>query len=264
MSEQATEQKPAAATTTPPPVAGQSGESAPAQTQAAPTTEQPKPQEQTKPQTPSDFFRQREGKREKKATERVAELERELAKSKATPAAPSEPEAPSLIDEPEKWAASVIEKAKRETFAALEVRQKEQEADARFVKSAETATDWLRTRSHLKEDANLAKEVFETIKAKYSDIGGINPEAAARLAYDDVCAAKGIVPDAAGYKPGGLEAQGGTASGGVRQSAPAAGGKRVFQKGTVEAYIFEAKPGTAEYSKRLAEVEEAHREGRIR
>lgn len=268
MSEATTETKPAVSATTPEPVTGQPGETKPAATAPAAvteTTQTPKPQEDSKPKNAADFFRQREEKREKKAQDRVAELEKIVTElqAKVVSEPKREPEPPSLLDDPENWAKNVAKEAEAKALAALEARQKQSQDDADFEKSAVSATDWLRTRSHISEDAALAKEVLETVRAKYAHIGATDPQAATRLAYLDVCGAKGIVPDMDGFKPGGFQAQGGASSAGVRPSAPA-GAKRVFQKGEVEKYIFDGIPGTPEFTRRLAEIEEAGKEGRVK
>ena len=222
---------------------------------AAPVTEKP---------GPKDFFKQRDDRREKKATERVAELEKKLAEleSAKTPKE-AEPAPVSFLDNPDEWAKNERERMKTEVFSELERRQSESKVQAEFRQASESAAEWLLTRSHLKEDKAFLNDVAVLVEDKYSHVAAVDPSAAAELAYIYACKAKGITPDIEGLVSAGMDATKGAASSGVRQSAPATG-KRVFARGEGEKYINQAKPGSAEYSARINEVEEAHREGRIK
>ena len=209
---------------------------------------------------PADFFRQREDKREKKAQDRVAELEKKISElEKARPA--SQAEAPvAFIDDPDKWAQGVSERAEQRALDAIEHR----EAVARFNQSAGKAVAWLLTRSHIREDVKLANDVRAVVQERYQHIFQVDPEVAIEKAYMAVCEAKGISPDMGAFKKDSLNASGGTSTSGARASA-AAGGKRVFNRGEGDKYVMAGgQPGSEEYMRRLSEVEEARKDGRIR
>lgn len=256
----------ATAETSPPQVTTEAAPSA-AAAPGAPPAPVVKPTEKAEPSTakkPADFFRQREEKREKKATEELAELrmkhaelEKQIQKGSQQTAEPPA----SFMDDPDKWAQGILDRSKAEAIEA--VQQREQEA--RHVYDANRATDWLLTRSHLKEDEKLVEPVKVALREKYAHIAANDPISAMRLAYIDVCAEKGVVPDMDGFKTAAasMTATGGASTSGVRHSA-AAGGKRVFQKGEVTAYMNGVQPGSKEYASRLAEVEEAYKEGRAK
>ena len=235
------------------PVAEKAAVEAPKEAPATTVAEKP----QTGDKKPVEFFiQQREQKREKKSADRIAELEKKLAEFEKA----KEPETPaSFLDDPDKWAQGVTERAEQRAIEAINRR----EAESHYRQSAETAANWLLTRSHLKQDQALTKEVAKVIEEKYATVAAVDPNAAARLSYLDVCAAKGISPDMDGFKSQGFDGTSGNATSGVRPSA-AASGKRTFSKGEAEKYVFGAKPGTEDYDRRLAEVEEAEKEGRIR
>ena len=204
-------------------------------------------------------FKSREQKREAKAAERIAELEKQLAELKqAKPQPQAEVAPPSFLDDPDKWAQNVTERARQEALAVLQ----QERAEVAYRQSAENAANWLLTRKHLKEDHSLTVEVARAIESKYAQVAAADPNAAARLAYLDVCEAKGISPDMGGFKPGGFDGAKGQTSSGARPSAPAEG-KRTFKRGEGQAYIYAAKPGSAEFKRRMAEVDEAEREGRV-
>jgi hypothetical protein len=213
------------------------------------------------------MFRDRDEKREKRASEMLAEANKKLAEyeSRLSEKAPQEkPAAPSLLDDSEGWAKQVREDAKREALGAIE----EREAVARFGQSAEKAEDWLLTRKHLKEDPALIAEVAAVLEAKYVHLasfkGGRDPQAAAELAYLRVCEQKGIQPDMGAFKSsGGMDASRGATSSGVRPSAPA-GAKRTFQPGEVKQYLNAVKAGSKEWKQRMSEVDEAYKEGRAK
>ena len=221
---------------------------------STPSTDKPKA---------ADFFRQREEKREKKATERVAELEKKIAELEISHAPAESALPPSLLDDPEKWAQGVEERALKRAESAWAEREARSRGETEYRQASESAANWLLTRSHLKEDAQLTEEVFRVIEEKYASVANVNPSAAVELAYIRVCQAKGIMPDMDGFKSSGFNGTGGNASSGAKPSAPAAG-KRVFARGEGTRYINEATPGTPEYKQRINEIEEAHREGRIR
>lgn len=250
-------------TETPAPVAVTPDVAQPAAASVA-TVEKPQAPEPKTTLKPADFFKQREEKREKKATERLTEVEKELADLKANVGKTQPHEEPlDFLNDPEKALLKSKEDAKNEVFAELDRRQAEAQRQATEQKENETAASWLLTRSHLKEDKELLKTVAGIIEDKYARIASVDPSGAARLAYMDACAAKGITPDIEGLVSAGFDNTKGTATSGTKLSAPATG-KRVFARGEAERYIFEAKPGTPEYRARLSEVEEAQREGRTK
>ena len=232
--------------------ASQEGKATEKQTQTQ--TEKPKLK-------PADFFRQREDKREQKAQAEVAELRRKVAEYEKAAQRQPEPVVPvSFIDDPDKWGQQVKEDARREAIEAIEQR----EAVKRYEQSAGQAVDWLLTRSHIREDVKLAEQVAAVVKERYQHIFQVDPAVAIEKGYMEVCAAKGISPDMGAFKKDSLNATGGTSTSGARASA-AAGGKRTFNRGEGDKYILAGgQPGSPEYMRRLSEVEEARKDGRIR
>lgn len=243
----------------------------------APAAETQKPGQSDSPKKPGEFFfKQREEKREKKATERVAELEKELeamrSKFQTEKAAPQsqpaqqQPEVPSFLDDPEKWSAHQKEEAKKAALQAVEEREAEKQRQAAYVQSTDQARSLLLTRSHLKEDPNAASEIAAILEQKYDRLaqydGGADPMNAAKLAYLEWCQQKGVVPDLDGLPKGAMNMTGGKASSGVPPTAPGTG-KRVFAPGEVKKYLNEVQAGTPEWQRRLDETEEAYREGRV-
>jgi hypothetical protein len=258
-------------TTTPAPVAEQV---ATPETQAQPAVTENKTQTQPEPvkadpkAVAREAFQRREEKREKKNADRVAELEREIAALKASKTQPEAKPEPTFIDDPDAWIGNEREKLKAEARAEVEAIIAEKEEAYNYQLRAENAGNFILTRSHTKADRAFLDEVLKVTKEKYGHIGHVDPMAASRLAYEDVCRTKGVMPDVEGFKSpaNSLNASNGASSMGTRPSAPASGsgGKRMFKPGEGERYINEVAPGTPERRQRIAEVEEAMREGRIK
>ncbi len=211
------------------------------------------------------FFHARKAQTEnEKLRSENEELKKKLASSpEPKKEAPAEA-APSWSDDPDAWAKDVQEKAKQQAEkAALDaIERREREGQVR--QEVETASAWLLTRSHLREDPKLKAEVAQRIQAEYGELADRHPSRAARLAYLDVCEAKGITPDLESYRQESAAAESaGRASAGARPSASSAGEKKAWTRREAEKYVFEAKPGTAEFNARLKEIEEAGKEGRI-
>lgn len=240
----------------------------PAGAATATTTEKPQTTGETQKPDSKEVarraFQDRDTRREKKASEELAEARKELERLKAQVATKQpepEPE-PSLIDDPEKWAKNVEERATKNALETIERSQAKAKADTEYRQSAEKAAEFLLTRSHLKEDKALLETVAKVIEEKYADVGVTNPMAAARLAYIDACAEKGITPDMDGFKSAGFDATKGAASTGIKPSSAGAS-KRTFAKGEVKKYLSGFTPGTKEWRAANSEVEEAYREGRV-
>lgn len=249
--------------------------SAPAATTtvAAPApAEKPQPSGEPKPEAKDiarRAFHEREQKREKKASDELAELRKELAAIKAgkTPEPPAaEPEL-SPFDDHKKWEEKVAERAEQRALDTIEKRQAEAKAQAEYHQTSEKAANFLLTRSHLKEDRALLEEVLKVVEKDYAHLaatdGGRDPGAAAELAYIRVCQAKGIMPDLDGFKSAGFDATKGAASIGARHSAPA-GEKKSWSKREAEKYLMEAAKEPAKFKARSTEIEEAKKEGRIK
>lgn len=272
MTETTTETQTQTPEATPAPVAGQSAsEKAPAQAPAAPVAEKvEKPSGQEPQKGPADFFRQREAKREKKAQERVAELEQELQKLRSerekAPQPEKEPEPLFSLEDPEGSFKKMREQAAKDAVEAIKREQQEFAAQTKYVQAAEGAEKYLLTRSHLKEDPKAEAEITKLITEKYIHLaafdGGKDPQAAAELAYLAWCREKGVVPDMDGLPKASMSATGGRASAGVSPTTPGTG-KRAFAKGEVKKYLDEVQTGTPEWQRRLEETEEAYREGRV-
>lgn len=258
---------------TPAPVAGTPApETKPAApvAQAAPETVA-KPSETT-PKEPADFFKQREAKREKKATERLAELEKEHNALKAQfekvkPVAEPEPEPLFSLDDPEGSFKKMKDQAAREAVETLKREQAEYAAQTSYIQTAEGAEKFLLTRSHLKDDQNAQAEIARILQEQYSDVAaygkGSNPKAAAELAYFTWCRSKGVIPDMEGFSnPNPQNATAGRAAAGVSPSAP--GGAKTWTKREAEAYLMEATKDPAKYRLRSSEIDQAKSEGRIK
>jgi hypothetical protein len=228
-------------------------------------TKTPEPQPTNSKEVARTMFQKRQGEKEKKSAERIAELEAKLSQFEAQKPEPkpAKSEAPSLLDDPDGYAKWVQENATKTALSEIERRESEAQSAYAYRQASEKAADFLLTRSHLKEDKSLVDEVSKIISEKYADIGVVNPSAAARLAYVDLCAAKGIVPDMDGFKSGGFNATGGASSTSVRPSAPGAA-KREWSKRDAEKYLMEAAKDKAMFASRSAEIKEARSEGRIK
>lgn len=232
---------------------------------AAVETKTPEPQQPNPKEVARTMFQKRQGEKEKKATERVAELEAQLEQLKAQKPEPKpeKSEAPSLLDDPDGYAKWVQENATKNALSEIERREAEAQNAYAYRQASEKAADFLLTRSHLKEDKALIDEVSKVLEQKYGHIAATDPQAAAELAYIKVCAAKGVVPDMDGFKSGGFNASGGASSASVRPSAPGAA-KREWSKREAEKYLMEAAKDKALFASRSAEIKEARSEGRIK
>ena len=227
-----------------------------------PAKETPKPQT---PQEKVEFFKARVEKKQKESAlaqeleeskRKVAEYERQLQERQQPTPAPSTTS--SFFDDPDAWAKGVEERARQAVLSELQAKEKASEHRA----SAENATKWLLTQSHIQEDSTFANAVAEQIQNNYMDIAAVNPNAAAKLAYFDVCEAKGVAPSAS-------VSGAGMSSSGVRPSAQPMGAAKVFQAGEVSPYLMELASSQdpaqrEEFKRRVAEVETARREGRIK
>lgn len=135
----------------------------------------------------------------------------------------------------------------------------QQEADRRF-NSAASAKNWLLSQSHLKDDVGFAQEVVALLKSdRFTRIAEADAEAAAQLAFQQVCEAKGLPIPA---QTGASGAPSGRATG-VRPTTPAPAAQKTFTREEVKARMSGLTPGTPEYTAARQEVEQAHREGRI-
>lgn len=247
----ATETKPA-------PVVAQPG----AETKEAPSGNE-------KPRAETEFFK-REAKREKKAQEENAELRKQLETLKAQfekkPAESVDAEPVFSLDDPEgsfrRMREQVRAEATQEALDAIERKQRDEKIQAAYAQATNEATSFLLTRSHLKEDPNAKGEVAEILKQKFMAVADVDPQAAVELSYLHFCRTKGVMPDFDGLPKTSNNATGGKSSAGVSPTAPSTG-KRVFAKGEVKAYLDAVKPGSAEHKSRLAETEQAYKEGRV-
>lgn len=256
-----TETKTEPQTTTPAPEPGKSA--APVAVEKT-VTESVKTTGETRPdhkEIARKAFAEREEKREKKASERLAELEKEFEAYKQ--AKPEKPEPISFLDDPEGALKRTREEATRDALSQFEARQQDQVKAYEYRQASEGAADWLLTRSHSKQDKQFAEAVVDVVKNRLPHVAKVDPHVAMEMAYISVCKQKGVTPDIEGFVSKGLDATQGTSSVGIKPSATAEG-KRTFTRGEAERYVFEAKPGSKEYRARLAEVEEAKREGRIK
>lgn len=249
----------AAAGTKPP-----EGAAATATTETTQTSGEPDPKERAR-----QAFVQRDQKREKRASEELAATRRELDALKAQLKEKPKPEAEptSFLDDPEKALKEARAGATRDAVEAIKQEQAQAEAKRAYHQTTEKAAEFLLTRSHLKEDKALREEVLKVVEEKYAHLaaedGARDPRAAARLAYIDVCAAKGITPDMDGFKATGFDATRGANTTGVKPTG-AGGDKRTWTKREAEKYLMDSVKNPATYKARSAEMDEAKREGRIK
>jgi len=197
-----------------------------------------------------DLFKLREKNRgvteeRDQLSQRVQQLEESLKKASESR---SEPQADN--------SAEAIE---QRVFAKLE----ERERGKKFTSDAIEAEQYLLTRSHFQDPA-FARDVERLIDSDpdIREAAAVSPKAAVKAAYLAACEARGVAPDLTGQRR--TEASRG-AGGAPTPSISSAGGKKVWNKGEAGKYIDAAPggPGSVEYRKRLEEVKQAHREGRV-
>lgn len=243
-----------------PPAAGGKGEADPKPTKDAPGL--PKGAQ-------VEFFKLREDRRQ--LTEKSKTLEAENAALKEKLATlekrPPAPERPSDKEGGREVSIFEDEQAarKRDRELILQQLREEQEAERtreRLKKDALSAGDWLRSRSHLKEDPEFAKKVADRIQTRYSAAAETDPTAAARSAYLDVCEELGVGPDLGRTEKD--DVSGGRASQGLRPSGGGGGGLKTWTRQQALDYLKGYKPGDPAWQKKAAEVETARREGRIK
>ena len=262
MENQTTETTQEQTTTAPPPVTEKAtvnpGNGAQASGQASTESKTETPQTDKGTQA-KKFFQQREEKREQKLSEqlsqRLAALEAELKTERERKAQQTQPEPePDILTDPEGWRKRVEENAAKRAEESYRTAAEKSAAEAAYRQKAEGAEQWLLTRSHLKQDQALEAELAGIIAKDYGHLTGVDPQAAAELAYLKLCRQKGIAPDMDLPSGSSNQAAKGTTSAGVRPTAPAPG-KRVWAKGEKEAYLMAAVKNPVEYKRRLAEVE---------
>jgi hypothetical protein len=131
-------------------------------------------------------------------TERLDALERQIAQARSAPASTQGETEISPFDDPRKWEAQLLEKAKAQAKAEIEAgRQAQDEVQRRGRRETESqaAVNWLLTRSHLKEDEKLGPELQNRINAILADDPNASPMVIARSAYTQLCEDYGITPD---------------------------------------------------------------------
>lgn len=190
-------------------------------------------------------------KEKEKAEKEAAALRAEKAERVSTQTETA-PKKTDVFDDPDAWAEDVKRQAREDAIAAA--RQLDEEK--RRIDSAEKAESWLLSRVHFTEDKAFAQDVVAYLSSDEGQkITRINPQRAAKFAYDEALEKRGIT--------NGDDAR---STMGVRPSAPSVGGKRVFNRGEIQAYIYAVNPDKdyPGFQKRLREVEEAEKEGRIK
>jgi hypothetical protein len=153
-----------------------------------------------------EFFKLREQKRQKDSE--IEELRSQLAQLKN--AGQSSKSADPDDSETKVDLQSELERLKGALIQEFEGRENAK----RIAAEEQNADKWLSSRQYVKEDDAFADAVAGVIHSRYSDIAKINPMVAAKQAYQDVCALKGVVdtaPDLSSAR----------ASGGAGSSAPA-------------------------------------------
>ena len=212
------------------------------------------------------FFKLREDKRTAKEqldaqVAKNAELERQLTEARPAQNQPAEKTgtAPSLLDDPDAWAANKEREIEGNIFKRLEERGRVEV----FAKDAATSEQWLLTRSHLR-DPQFAEDVRHILQNN-PDYQGVKPSIAARAAYHAVCEMRGVVPHMDKADPAGSRASSAKGSAGFTPSSQAtSSGPKTWTKAEARAYLRAIPPGAPGSRERLLEVQTAEREGRVK
>lgn len=168
----------------------------------------------------------------------------------------SDAKRPSLLDDPDAWAADVEASAEKRAFARLQ----QEQAQARNKTAAVEAEKFILSRSHFTEDPRLVADVVGKIQAIMAEYPDTNPKAAAKAAYLDLCEEKGIAPDLSSKT---IPAS--HANTGFKPSRAGGGGEpKTYTPDEVKATLAKLPRGSAEAKAYKAEVTKAASEGRYK
>jgi hypothetical protein len=259
---QAEEQNKPAAQVPPAAVSAPAPKEAPAATGVKVEAPQNPPTEAAKPAkgVEKEFFKLREKVRSEKAEKEAAVTQRdqEIAalkarldafdKAKEAPASSPQSKAEALFENPEQFAAETARTAEEKAFERLKSEIAQAQERAQLEAKASEATNWLRTRSHLKQDPAMNDAIGEKIAERYGALADADPMAAGLRAYLDVCRDKGIAPDFSDYVS---QAPVHQASSGITPSVAGKGEAPVIDSSNIKQYS-------------ESEVAKAYREGRYK
>lgn len=139
------------------------------------------------------------------------------------------------------------------------------DTEAFTASSAVEAEKWLRTREHLSSDPNAEGEIAGIITGMYQRDPSLqhiaDKTALVKAAYLQWCEGKQVMPDL--HLPASPSES--RASQSVRPSGGSGtGGPRVWSTNEINQTMSRLSPGTEEFRNFAREVEQAHREGRIK
>jgi hypothetical protein len=185
-------------------------------------------------------------------------LERELAELKTQKAEPkgSDDDVSSFLENPTKFLEERDNKVVERVLGAIEQSKREEY----LAKAAADAESWLLTRSNI-SDPEFAADIQKNLErfshiAQSGDMMG-----AATLAYIEACRMRNVNPDL-GIGKQNIAPMG---SSGVRPSVPdSIGGPKQWSGADARKYIESVRPDNPEYKARIAEIEKAYREGRVK
>lgn len=202
---------------------------------------------------PVEFFKNRDGKRQAKLVEELATRDAKIQalEQKINALAESKKKESESDDNYSEKGQNIDPSAiVSQVEESLINRFKEANHKQFLADTARAASNWLKERDHVRSDPAFAKDVAEAIERDHSDIADVNPMKAARLAYADVCEARGISPDISNSDRSAFASQGVKGGRGISSD-----GKWTPEK--IRDYIGGAKPGTPEHDKRIETVQKA-------
>ena len=212
-----------------------------------------------------EFIKMRKELKEAKAkvvpdefVKRFEMLEKELTELKAQKAEAkgSEDDVSSFLENPTKFLEERDNKVVERVLGAIEQSKREEY----LAKAAADAESWLLTRSHISDPA-FAADVQKNLE-RFSHIAQSGDMmTAATMAYVEACRMRNVNPDLGIGKANNAP----MGSSGVRPSVPdSIGGPKQWSGEDARRYVEAIAPDKPEYRSRLAEIEKAYREGRVK
>lgn len=189
---------------------------------------------------------------------RFEKLEKELTELKAQKAEPkgSEDDVSSFLENPTKFLEERDNKVVERVLGAIEQTKREEH----LAKAASEAESWLLTRSHISDPA-FAADVQKNLERFGHIAQSGDMMTAATMAYVEACRMRNVNPDL-GIGKANTAPMG---SSGVRPSVPdSIGGPKQWSGEDARRYVEAIAPDKPEYRTRLAEIEKAYREGRVK
>ncbi len=203
-----------------------------------------------------ELYELRKARRED--AERIKALEEKITSNVHTTAQVEPVIPPSLLDDPDKWAQSVVARAKTEAKTEIIAEQQATAENKRIEIEGKEALDYILTQSELTQNEDYVTTIEEILRNP--DIAYISqkyPKRAAEIAISVYKANKGI--NASRQEQAKANS---TATATTTASVNPVGGKKIWKAAEAEKYIGDFNsPG---FDKRNAEIQEAASEGRIK